>query len=194
MNASRRWTYHFVACLECVECRKKQGLRLFNKWGDLITSKLVENYSIETLIESCDNLEVWCRQCAPDGVRPLSRRTQSEGRKKHKREAAHLASLRAATQIASRYDDYTLPDGTRNTKQELVRQTLDKSCQVCYDSPAVKLYKDGRNVASMASGSFTYTQVEQAIQNTVPCCPKCFSLLKKGNIAQNKTISINVQM
>lgn len=179
MNATRRWAYHFVASLECVNCRTKTKRRLFNKWGDLLDD--IQKWPLEVVKASVDNLEVWCIACAPEGSRPISRRTLSEGRRQHKRDAATLASLRAASQIASRYDTYTLPDGTEDTKQALVQRALDKPCEVCYKEKATKMFLEGTNVAALMSSAQTYAQVQDKLDKAVPCCHACF-VLKKNNV------------
>lgn len=190
MNASRRWAYHFVANLECVNCRRKDHLRLFGKRGDLIIS---EHFPLKTLIENAEDLEVWCRFCIPDGVMPIDSRRRY-GRREHKQQAAKMAILRAVSPIAARYDTYTFARGNELkeiTKQQLVGLVLDNECFVCHTTAATKIFFKGRNVVSMASEACTIDDIIDVLPYSTPCCNTCFMLLRHSIVENTQTFVVD---
>lgn len=101
MIAGKRWAYHFVSGLECVDCRKKHGLKLYNHDGTIVDSCMYLPWDLHARINEMD---VWCSACPV----VLTNKVQSLGRQKHKEESARMADIRSRAQRASLYDTYTI--------------------------------------------------------------------------------------
>lgn len=163
--------------LECVKCRRKKRRYVYNFDGEKISGRL---YTIETLVKSIDQMDVWCDACIPT----ITRRVQSAGRRRHKQEAAMVATVRAHSQIASSYDAEVLDNGLMLSKRSLAEKVKATPCMVCgakYPAPAMDFHHVRGNkvaeISTMVNKPYTLKDLIEEMQKCIVLCAICHRLV-----------------
>ena len=173
MNASKRWEYHFLKQMECVNCRKKRPIALYFFDGPAVD---VENRSLQNLEGNLSYMDTWCSDCKPQ----VTRKVTSVGRENAKHEAARVASIKAASTIPAYYDTYVLWQGCEMTKSELLEKVKSHvPCEVCgqVDQSAKFIHvrkPKVMNIPRIPTSSMTIHQMIKEIEKTILVCGECY--------------------
>lgn len=179
MNAGKRWAYHFVSELECVKCRRKGDLTLYDFSKNKVDS---ESFTPWELKEKVPHMDVWCSQCTPK----INTRVTGNGRLLHKQEAARMADVRTGIQIASHYDTYRLR-GKNISRQQLVEYVKHRPCGVCGS-----LYPSFVMVIYNKDGSFQEMHdFVESLESSIVVCRNCEAYLKAVGKAYEPNIVLD---
>lgn len=166
MNATERWMQLFADNLECVKCRSKENLTVYDFHGRPL-DPLTQYEKIDV-----SKVDVWCSNCVPR----IGMRVLSGGRLDHKMQASEIANIRMRSVADTTFDKYVLFNSTLLSKQEL--ETKYKSafpCECCNLSKHHLLMvfhrKDGRPLL-IERGS-TLSDYIESIKLCVLVCVEC---------------------
>lgn len=182
MILSDRWLYFFSQQLECVKCRKKKRRYVY----DLVDGTRVNGreFTIESLANRVDKMDVWCEQCTPSETR----KSLSAGRLRHKQEAAKYATIKAHSQIASSYDAEVLSNGYAISKRGLADKVKSTHCMLCgmkYPAAAMDFHHvvDDKvaEISTMVNKPYSLADLMTEMRKCIVLCAVCHRLVHSKN-------------
>lgn len=178
MNATVRWVKQFAQRLDCVKCRSKEHLTLYDFYGRKVD---LENTPLEKIQGNIERLDFWCKNCKPK----INTRVTGPVRRNRKIEAAALADL-ASRVDHSAYDEYVLSNGHIVNKAKVIDAAKNRPCMSCgksYPKQVMEFHHvlpKKAKVSAMPNKAFTVLEVIDEIQKCVLVCANCHRMIEYG--------------
>jgi hypothetical protein len=194
VNASVRWANHFIEALECVRCRKKENLKLYDYYKKPVDPEIL---TVEQLQKLSTRMDVWCDSCTPK----INQWVTGFSRVNRRAEAAIMASLRSAAETSATYDAYTLGSGKIITKRAVLEHYKNAPCAVCgqkFPGPVMDFHnvftKKRANISRLMNARCTIHDVVEELEQCTILCANCHRLVLHNYIKQKFTpISVNME-
>jgi hypothetical protein len=178
MNATTRWVKEWASRLECVKCRSKDDLILYDFYGKKVD---LSHTGLEHLQSNVERVDFWCKHCKPK----VNTRVTGPVRYNRKIETAALADLAAQAQ-QSGYDEYVLRHGHILNKAKIIDAVKHRPCMSCgkeYPKQVMEFHHvlpKKAKVSAMPNKAFTILEVIDEIQKCVLVCANCHRMIEYG--------------